>query len=104
MLHGGPVVARYAKHHLPNYGVFDEFRYFVPGDTLPVVRVHGVDVALAICEDLWQDGGPVAQVAAPRAPGCCWWSTPRRTSGTRTTCGSSCARAGRARRAARWPT
>ncbi len=59
---GGRVVARYAKHHLPNYGVFDEYRYFVPGDSTTVVRVHGVDVALAICEDLWQDGGPVAQV------------------------------------------
>ncbi|WP_206305744.1 NAD+ synthase [Actinacidiphila soli] len=59
VLHGGRVVLRFAKHHLPNYGVFDEFRYFVPGDTLPVVRVRGVDVALAICEDLWQDGGRV---------------------------------------------
>jgi NAD+ synthase (glutamine-hydrolysing) len=59
-LHGGDVVARYAKHHLPNYGVFDEFRYFVPGDTLPVVRLHGVDVAMTICEDLWQEGGPIA--------------------------------------------
>ncbi|MCX2967794.1 MULTISPECIES: NAD+ synthase [Streptomyces] len=59
VLHRGEVVLTLAKHHLPNYGVFDEFRYFVPGDTLPVVRVHGVDVALAICEDLWQDGGRV---------------------------------------------
>jgi NAD+ synthase (glutamine-hydrolysing) len=59
-LHGGTVVARYAKHHLPNYGVFDEFRYFVPGDTLRVVRLHGIDVAMTICEDLWQDGGPIA--------------------------------------------
>jgi NAD+ synthase (glutamine-hydrolysing) len=59
VLHGGEVVLRFAKHHLPNYGVFDEFRYFVPGGTLPVVRVRGVDVALAICEDLWQDGGRV---------------------------------------------
>jgi NAD+ synthase (glutamine-hydrolysing) len=65
VLHGGEVVLTFAKHHLPNYGVFDEFRYFVPGDTLPVVRVHGVDVALAICEDLWQDGGrvPAARTA-----------------------------------------
>ena len=62
VLHGGGVVARYAKHHLPNYGVFDEFRYFVPGEGTTVVRVDGVDVALAICEDLWQDGGPVAEV------------------------------------------
>jgi NAD+ synthase (glutamine-hydrolysing) len=59
VLHRGEVVLSFAKHHLPNYGVFDEFRYFVPGQTLPVVRVHGVDVALAICEDLWQDGGRV---------------------------------------------
>ncbi len=66
VLHGGSVVARYAKHHLPNYGVFDEFRYFVPGTDTCVVRVRGVDVALAICEDLWQDGGPVAEYAALR--------------------------------------
>ncbi|MFC1400302.1 MULTISPECIES: NAD+ synthase [Streptacidiphilus] len=59
LLHGGRVVTRLAKHHLPNYGVFDEFRYFVPGDTLPVFRLHGVDVALAVCEDIWQDGGRV---------------------------------------------
>lgn len=56
VLHGGTVVATYDKHHLPNYGVFDEARYFVPGDTTQVVRVHGVDIALAICEDIWQDG------------------------------------------------
>src|SRR5205823_6122629 len=60
VLYGGDVVATYAKHHLPNYGVFDEFRYFVPGDVLPVVRLHGVDVAVTICEDLWQAGGPIA--------------------------------------------
>ncbi|NDL57212.1 NAD+ synthase [Phytoactinopolyspora mesophila] len=60
VLYGGRVLARQAKHHLPNYGVFDEFRYFVPGDHLGVIRLHGVDIALAICEDLWQDGGPVA--------------------------------------------
>jgi len=61
VLQGGRVVTRYAKHHLPNYGVFDEYRIFVPGDDLVVVRVRGVDVAIAICEDLWQDGGPVQQ-------------------------------------------
>jgi NAD+ synthase (glutamine-hydrolysing) len=66
VLHGGRVVITSAKHHLPNYGVFDEFRYFVPGNTLPVFRVpvpetgESVEVAIAICEDLWQDGGPVA--------------------------------------------
>ncbi|MFF3453750.1 NAD+ synthase [Streptomyces sp. NPDC002730] len=66
VLHRGEVVLSFAKHHLPNYGVFDEFRYFVPGDTMPVIRVHGVDVALAICEDLWQDGG---RVPATRSAG-----------------------------------
>ncbi len=58
LLHGGEVVVRYYKRHLPNYGVFDEARYFVPGTELPVVRLHGVDVALTICEDLWVEGGP----------------------------------------------
>ncbi len=58
LLHGGEVVVRYYKRHLPNYGVFDEARYFVPGTELPVVRFHGVDVALTICEDLWVEGGP----------------------------------------------
>jgi NAD+ synthase (glutamine-hydrolysing) len=59
-LQGGEVLVRSAKHHLPNYGVFDEYRIFVRGDTLPVIRVNGVDVATVICEDLWQDGGPVS--------------------------------------------
>jgi NAD+ synthase (glutamine-hydrolysing) len=68
LLYGGRVVITSAKHHLPNYGVFDEFRYFVPGDTLPVFRLPAgaggdVDIAIAICEDLWQDGGPVAVCA-----------------------------------------
>lgn len=66
-LHRGQVVSRSAKHHLPNYGVFDEYRYFVPGSTLPVLRVRGVDVALVVCEDLWQDGGPVAVTRAAGA-------------------------------------
>ncbi|TXS30994.1 NAD+ synthase [Streptomyces sp. ms191] len=67
VLYGGEVVLRFAKHHLPNYGVFDEYRYFVQGDTMPVVRVHGVDVALAICEDLWQDGGRVPAARSAHA-------------------------------------
>lgn len=60
LLHGGRVAATYFKHHLPNYGVFDEARYFVQGDRFVVVRVRGVDVALTVCEDMWQDGGPFA--------------------------------------------
>jgi len=65
---GGQVKARYAKYHLPNYGVFDEFRNFVAGDSTLVVRIHGVDVGIAICEDLWIDGGITAQLAE-RTPG-----------------------------------
>jgi NAD+ synthase (glutamine-hydrolysing) len=72
LLYDGAVAVRSAKHHLPNYGVFDEYRYFVPGDVLPVVRLQAddgglVDVAIAICEDLWQDGGPVAVCRAAGA-------------------------------------
>lgn len=58
VLHEGQVVCRYFKHHLPNYGVFDEGRYFVPGGTLQVLRIGGADVAVTICEDIWQAGGP----------------------------------------------
>ena len=68
VISGGEIKARYAKCHLPNYGVFDEFRNFVPGDKTLVVRIHGVDVGIAICEDLWIDGGITAQLAA-RKPG-----------------------------------
>jgi NAD+ synthase (glutamine-hydrolysing) len=65
VLHAGAVAVTSAKHHLPNYGVFDEYRIFVPGEVMPVFRITAnsgepVDVAVAICEDLWQDGGPVA--------------------------------------------
>jgi NAD+ synthase (glutamine-hydrolysing) len=68
VISGGEVKARYAKCHLPNYGVFDEFRNFVAGDSTLVVRIHGVDVGIAICEDLWIDGGITSQLAA-RTPG-----------------------------------
>jgi NAD+ synthase (glutamine-hydrolysing) len=61
---GGQVVTTYYKHHLPNYGVFDEARYFVPGDTFAVVRFRGVDIGLTICEDLWQEGGPFSVARA----------------------------------------
>src|SRR3984885_10804588 len=65
LMYGGRVVITSAKHHLPNYGVFDEFRYFVHCIRLSVFRLptedgEAVDVVIAICEDLWQDGGPVA--------------------------------------------
>ena len=62
VLKHGHVKAGYAKHHLPNYSVFDEYRIFIPGDELLVLRLRGMDIALVICEDLWRDGGPVARV------------------------------------------
>lgn len=65
VIHDGRVRATYVKRHLPNYGVFDEFRNFVPGDQNLVVRIHGVDVAVAICEDIWH---PLDSIAS-RTPG-----------------------------------
>ncbi len=62
VLQHGHIEAQYSKHHLPNYSVFDEYRIFIPGDELLVLRIKRVDVALIICEDLWRDGGPVARV------------------------------------------
>jgi NAD+ synthase (glutamine-hydrolysing) len=60
----GAVAAVYDKWRLPNYGVFDEARYFVPDDDPCVLRVAGVPVGLTVCEDLWTEQGPLAQSAA----------------------------------------
>ena len=65
VIHDGKVRATYVKRHLPNYGVFDEFRNFVAGDQSLVVRIHGVDVAVAICEDIWHSLDSIAA----RTPG-----------------------------------
>jgi len=59
LVHGGKILARYDKHFLPNYGVFDEARYFVPGTQRLIVDIDGTRICVAICEDLWRDGGPV---------------------------------------------
>ena len=65
IIHERQIKARYVKRHLPNYGVFDEFRNFTPGASSLVVRINGVDVAVAICEDIWHS---LADIAA-RTPG-----------------------------------
>jgi NAD+ synthase (glutamine-hydrolysing) len=52
----GSVLGRYAKQHLPNYLVFDEQRYFSPGDGPLVVDLKGVQIAAIICEDAWERG------------------------------------------------
>ena len=62
VIYRGEIVATYIKHHLPNYGVFDEYRNFTPGNHSLVIRVCGVDIGIAICEDIWQNGGPVAEL------------------------------------------
>ncbi len=56
----GRILDTYAKQLLPNYGVFDEKRYFDPGQRSVVVKVHGLLIGLTICEDVWEDG-PVEQ-------------------------------------------
>ena len=63
VLSNGKVTGRYAKHHLPNYSVFDEYRVFVPGNQLLTFEVNGLNCSVLICEDIWQEGGPVAQIA-----------------------------------------
>ena len=62
-IYQGKIVGKYVKHHLPNYGVFDEFRNFGQGEKSLVIRFGSIDIALAICEDIWQEGGPVANLS-----------------------------------------
>lgn len=63
VLQDGRIIGIYNKHHLPNYSVFDEYRIFRAGSDALVLHVAGADVALAICEDIWREGGPVAAIA-----------------------------------------
>ena len=71
LIHQGKILATYIKHHLPNYGVFDEFRNFVAGTKSLVFRLHGIDIGVAICEDIWRFEGPVAELAARLAASLC---------------------------------
>ncbi|MDR3477504.1 MAG: NAD+ synthase [Gammaproteobacteria bacterium] len=66
LIYNGTILSRYAKQHLPNYGVFDEKRYFIPGDSASVVPIHGIPVGITICEDLWF-AGPAQQAATQGA-------------------------------------
>ena len=67
VLHRGQVAARYAKHHLPNYGVFDEDRYFTPGNDQVIIDVAGTPVGLTVCEDIWVAGPPASELGAAGA-------------------------------------
>lgn len=62
LIYNGKILGRYAKQHLPNYGVFDECRYFTPGDSPCVIDVKGIPIGMVICEDIWFPG-PVQQAA-----------------------------------------
>ena len=62
VLLAGEVVGRYAKHHLPNYSVFDEYRTFVSGNDLLTFEHKGLKFSIVICEDIWQAGGPVSEL------------------------------------------
>jgi NAD+ synthase (glutamine-hydrolysing) len=63
VLHGGRIAGIYRKHFLPNYGVFDEDRYFQPGDESSVFVIGGVEVGVTVCEDAWYPGGPMREQA-----------------------------------------
>lgn len=64
VIHGGELKAEYHKNELPNYQVFDEKRYFAPGTDACVLDIHGVQVGLSICEDIWVPGPTAAAAAA----------------------------------------
>lgn len=59
----GEVKARVRKQLLPNYGVFDEVRYFAPGNDLAPLDVGGTSVGVTVCEDMWQPGPPTSELA-----------------------------------------
>ena len=63
VLHGGRIVGGHRKHRLPNYGVFDEQRYFQAGTETPRFVIGGVEVAATVCEDIWYPDGPARDAA-----------------------------------------
>jgi len=63
VLHDGEWIATYHKQRLPNYGVFDELRYFKPGSGEVLVQANGAWVGVCVCEDIWLPGGPVGRLA-----------------------------------------
>src|SRR5215472_8183372 len=60
IIYEGKLYGTYHKHYLPNYGVFDEYRYFQVGRKAPVFVINGVHVGVTICEDVWYPGGPMS--------------------------------------------
>ena len=69
ILAGGKMVGNYRKVELPNYGVFDEKRYFTPGGGCTVLDFGGVRLAVTICEDIWIEGGALERCAVGSCQG-----------------------------------
>ncbi len=67
VLHDGRLAGVYHKIYLPNYGVFDENRYFQAGRECPVYAINGVGVGINICEDIWYEAGPATAQASSGA-------------------------------------
>jgi len=59
LLHHGRLINVYSKMYLPNYGVFDEFRYFHPGKENFIFNLQSIPIGISICEDLWYPGDPI---------------------------------------------
>jgi NAD+ synthase (glutamine-hydrolysing) len=63
VIHDGKHLGTYHKIFLPNYGVFDENRYFRSGEACPVYVINGINMGVTICEDIWYEGGPASSQA-----------------------------------------
>lgn len=63
VIYNNTILGCYSKQHLPNYGVFDECRYFIPGNSPCVIPIKGIPIGITICEDIWYDA-PIQQAAA----------------------------------------
>ena len=67
VLYNKRLIGIYRKFYLPNYGVFDENRYFQAGKECPVFRIYGIPVGITICEDIWYETGPATVQASAGA-------------------------------------
>ncbi len=103
VLAGGEVVASYRKQHLPNYGVFDELRYFQHGPGPATIEVGGHAVGLTICEDIWQPSDPLESEALAGARLILNLSA-RRTISVRVSGASACSSPAHATTSQRLPT
>ena len=90
VLHDGRWAGVYHKHHLPNYGVFDENRYFAPGRGNAVFVRDGVTLGVSVCEDIWFPGGPIEEQAERGGAEVLLNLRPRPTTRARPASGGAC--------------